>query len=389
MDTNGFPGLEPAGTVSLYNATTTPLGISGVYTGSWEQVDQYSMMTVLIATDAGSAVNGLALQFSTDGKNVDRQKTTTMPATGTVHTSVVISKYFRVVLTNNSAAQTYLRMQVVYHKYKSKELTSTAIQIISDINDVQLTRPVNSIELDYARGLHSDIFVVHKFGNNPAVSNSGDDIWQDGGAYNWLTTAIALRVKAGGDANDDSAGTGARTITIEGLDENWDLASESLTLAGASASAATTTTFIRINRAFVVTCGTYTSANTANIHIETTAGVDVADIAAGEGQTQIGLYSIPRGYKAYLTRLEVEVDSAKSCTITLYKREQADVVTAPFGSKRIISRFSGVLGIQTLKYDAYKVVDEKSDIWAYAIKDSAGTAPVNVNWDLILVKIPE
>jgi hypothetical protein len=116
-------------------------------------------------------------------------------------------------------------------------------------------------------------FTVHKFGMNLTTA-SGDAIWEPGGAYPYLTytgTAKAMRVKAGGNAADTAAGTGARTVTIQGLDENFAIAQETVTLAGASASAATTTTFSRVLRVFVATTGTGRT-NASTIDIEDSGG---------------------------------------------------------------------------------------------------------------------
>lgn len=124
------------------NSTTVALSGDAVFTGSWTNVLQYSEITVLIATDQSSATSGLSMQFSTDGTNIDRAKTISVTSSGTVHTLIVISKFFRVVYTNGSTDQGEFRMQTIYHKNKSKDLTSTLSQTITDQADVQNTRSI-------------------------------------------------------------------------------------------------------------------------------------------------------------------------------------------------------------------------------------------------------
>ncbi len=88
--------------VDVNNSTTSTLGNGGVFTGSWTQVLEFSQLTVMINTDQASATNGLQLQFSHDGITLDRQKQISVPSSGTAHTLVIISKYFRLVYTNGT-----------------------------------------------------------------------------------------------------------------------------------------------------------------------------------------------------------------------------------------------------------------------------------------------
>jgi hypothetical protein len=78
-----------------------------------------------------------------------------------------------------------------------------------------------------------------------------------GADHVFLSTACT--VKAGGSTvNDvDTTGSGARKVEVNGFDENFALASEVLALAGASASADSTITFIRVFGAKITECGTY------------------------------------------------------------------------------------------------------------------------------------
>jgi hypothetical protein len=132
----------PWGKVSAKNSTSTPLIGDAVYTGTWEEVYTYSQMTLSVYTDVNSATNGLSMQFSSDGKNIDRQKNVTITANGGAHTLVHIARYFRIVYTNGSSPQPEFRLQVLHHRYKSKEITSSLTQSISDAIDVQNTRSV-------------------------------------------------------------------------------------------------------------------------------------------------------------------------------------------------------------------------------------------------------
>lgn len=250
-------------------------------------------------------------------------------------------------------------------------------------------------KLDRARGSQPRIAdpdlvggqtVVQKFGRNPDVGTTAfEHIWFNGGGYNWLTGSSELRIQAGGDAADTAAGAGAREIQIEGLDENWDEATELVTTAGASASTETTTKFIRVNRAFVTAVGVYSGSNVDDIKVESVTGsLIVANIEAGLGQTQLGHFSVPNGKSAYLTRITAYYSSNKDGTIRCYRREGADVTTAPFGPDRVIYTWDEVSGEVGHQFDSYPCIPGKSDIYFVAQANNQA-ASVDVSFDMIIV----
>ena len=224
-----------------------------------------------------------------------------------------------------------------------------------------------------------------KFGRNAAVGATEEDIWEAGGSYTgFLTAASAVRIRSGGNAADDASGAGARSIEVEGLDQDWNVATETISTAGASASTATTTTFIRVYRVCVIDVGTYTGANTGTISVETTGGVLMATIEAGLGQTQQAIYTVPAGKTAYVVSLSIFVDTNFSARVYLWQRQNADDVSAPFTGKRIWRPFDGVSGAVDGAVAFPYVFPAKTDIWASAIGPSAG-AGVSVEMHVALV----
>ena len=236
-----------------------------------------------------------------------------------------------------------------------------------------------------AEGLDPKRSLVHKFGANGDVGGTAEDIWTPGGVYPWPEAAETVRIKAGGDATDTAAGDGARSVTIEGLDENWAEVSETVVTAGAGASDPTTATFIRVFRAFVATVGVYGAANTAAIQIENTTSTDVIGyIGAGLGQTEMSQYTIPAGKKGYLLGIEATVDSAQSADLRMWQRQDADDVTVPFTPKRLVTRF---LALETAADRVVKASIEflaKTDIWIDGTSGGASSL-VAASYDLVLV----
>ena len=373
------------------NSTTTPLGISGVFTGGWTDCLRYAEIRVSFDSDQPGV--SCFLQFSEDGVNVERsipvppQANTLQTNFGGVHTLNPILQYFRIVYTNGTVAQTEFTVSTLLAGRTGNGLISRASQTLNRFNDVTLSRLINSPSLDRNFGLIGYEESKRKFGLNEAVTNSlpYQDIWAEGGPFPLLETATTVRVQAGGNAADNVAGAGARTITVSGLDENWEEAEEDITLAGASASASTTTTFIRINRVKLKTCGTYGGSNTGVIRIEdtaTTVGV-LAHIPAGLGVTFQSIVSVPAGKTAYITEIKTSVGQSNSADVRLWKVEDGSLPFPCRTYETIVEDFSG---FQPDKLETFLKVNEKETIGFDALRiTGSGSARISVRFDYILV----
>lgn len=230
-----------------------------------------------------------------------------------------------------------------------------------------------------------------KFGRNPNISTSANEtIWAVGGRYTWATAAETVRVASGGNANDTSAGSGARSVTIEGLDGDFNEVSETVATAGASASAATTQTFLRVNRAYVASAGTYHGFNTGDIIIEgVTSGNDYAGILTGKGQSQLGFYTVPAGKTAVMSDFSVGVNrsggAATNVEVDFVQTQNADDVTTPFsGSRLFLSKGSSLGGSTAGSNDTAFTFPEKTDIEAICTFCSANATAVAVRWQITL-----
>ena len=70
------------------------------------------------------------------------------------------------------------------------------------------------------QGIIPGVKIVHKWGHNTNVGTSFVPVTSSG-TYQTPTSAQALEILSS-DANDAAAGTGARTVIVEGLDANWE-----------------------------------------------------------------------------------------------------------------------------------------------------------------------
>jgi len=105
--------------IDANNSTTTPLGISGVFTGTGVDLDGYSSVAITLHADVDSATDGMDFQFSTDNTNWDDLYKFTMDVSSSNTRRFqfpVCARYFRVVYTNGTSAQSTFRVQTVLHR---------------------------------------------------------------------------------------------------------------------------------------------------------------------------------------------------------------------------------------------------------------------------------
>ncbi len=120
-----IPRAPSANKIDQNNSTSTPLGISGVFTGTATEVYGYNTITVLIYSDESSVDDGMQFQQSSDGTNWDEIDTFTLDVLKSESRRfqfTVQARYFRLVYTNGITAQTAFRVQTILHD--SNVLTS-------------------------------------------------------------------------------------------------------------------------------------------------------------------------------------------------------------------------------------------------------------------------
>jgi hypothetical protein len=172
-----------------------------------------------------------------------------------------------------------------------------------------------------AAGKIPNHFPLHKFGFNAAVGNAEEIIWTAGNGYTYLTTAEKLKVSSDG-VEDDVGGDGALTVTLEGLDSNWDLISDTVIMTGAVA-VETNVAFLRVFRAYVATAGV-SETNEGLISINDNADlVTMAEIAIGRGQTQMAMWTVPADHELFLYQLNAAESANKKTIIRLYAKDNA------------------------------------------------------------------
>lgn len=170
--------------ISTDNSTTTPLGISGNYTGTGEDVSQCSTVSIIIDSSHDSATDGMTFEFSTDDTNWDEVHLHTyIAADGSRHFQLpVIAQYFRVNYTNGGTGQTTFRVQTILHS----QYIGTTIHRLGDSVDPDRSSTVTkSVILAQAAG-SGDFVPVQA----TAAGNFKVDVDEIGGVAPSLNTGV-------------------------------------------------------------------------------------------------------------------------------------------------------------------------------------------------------
>ncbi len=173
---------------------------------------------------------------------------------------------------------------------------------LSSISRIGRTEP---FELQVARGQITGHRSVVVFGYNPDVDQTRVTVWPHTGIIPFPAAALQMKVSSS-STDDTAAGTGARTVYVEGLDANHREISETVTLNGQT-EVLTSKSYLHINNAYVATAGSGLSA-AGDIYFGdgvVTAGVPatVYDIIKFDYNSRItGSYTIPAGYIGYVSQ---------------------------------------------------------------------------------------
>ena len=228
---------------------------------------------------------------------------------------------------------------------------------------------------------HSTVIV---FGYNPDVDTSEETVWPDGGTIPHPTSASVLKISSS-STDDTSAGTGARTVYIEGLDGDYAVVSETVTLNGQTA-VNTTNSYLYVNSFYVVTVGSG-GANAGNINAGTgtvTSGVPAVlydIIATGYNNRTTGHYCVPAGYTGYMTNGLFSAGQASGTTaVTGFLKQHG-----PDGIIRVGAVTTVNNGTSEFQFTMPYTIPEKNCVGATAIGSAANNA-VSSYFNIVLIK---
>jgi len=225
--------------------------------------------------------------------------------------------------------------------------------------------------LGVQKGLVTNFSGVHKFGLNTAVGTSFETIWDGNNTYTYPSSAGTATVTSSDTASDNTG-----TVEIQGLDSNYDFATETLTIGGS----ASTTSFIRVFRAIMKTANTGTS-NVGTLTV-TVSSTTVAQIRPTYGQTLMAIYTIPRKYNGYILQLDIGSSKDLENEIRLITKEIDNGNV--FNTKSFITTRGGFM---EKNYIVPVVLTEKTDI--ELIAKASATSAISGGFELILEKVDQ
>ena len=240
-------------------------------------------------------------------------------------------------------------------------------------------------DLAISRGHTLGYRTLYKFGYNPDVNGDEETVWEQGGDYPWLDSAVTMFVSST-SVNDTSGGSGANTILIQGLDENYVEIEETITLNGQT-QVTTQLSYLRVYRAFVTLAGSsgtsggiiYVGSSGATGGVPN--GTVYANLSIGN-QTQIAAYTVPAGHTLYVD--EINITAALNLA---NKRVNASFHTRDFGSNVFRTRFINVLQSSQLK-QLFKYPQDFAEKTDVEIRVSTNTTnnPIAASFQGVLIK---
>lgn len=191
--------------------------------------------------------------------------------------------------------------------------------------------------LRVAKGAIPHHSVAYRFGCNMSVGVTFETFWPPGGVYEFPAAPLTMTVSST-SADDNANGTGARTVFIEGLDENFRVATITVALDGLT-PVTLPIDLVRVNQAFVEDVGA-SDENAGVIAVGSgtvTAGVPdktYGHIGIGDGQTLQAVYTIPDGQVGFAQEFNSFASRSANENVTTRVRARP-----PGKAWRVVARF--------------------------------------------------
>ena len=133
------------GLLDTVNSSATPLGISGVFDGDWQDTINFNVIIIGVAADQDSATDGLEIQWSSDGVTKTQDDVFSIFANaGKVFTFSPANRYFKIVYTNGVLAQTAFNIQAIFKKAGFKPSSHRLRDDVVSDDDAELVKAVIS-----------------------------------------------------------------------------------------------------------------------------------------------------------------------------------------------------------------------------------------------------
>ena len=138
---NAFINVD--GFVDENNSSQIPLAANGVFTGLPTDMLAFTSVRVALSADQNSAINGFQLQWSEDGVNWDFGHSITYIVASDFHpTFTRVARYFRLIYTNGSSPQTFLRLTSVMQRITVDQIVNFINAPVQDYHTAQTSKVI-------------------------------------------------------------------------------------------------------------------------------------------------------------------------------------------------------------------------------------------------------
>ena len=161
----------------------------------------------------------------------------------------------------------------------------------------------------------TDAETVEFRGYNVSIGTTEEGFSMNNARENYLTSAEQLQIVSF-NANDTSAGTGARTVLVSGLDANWAPISEAISMNGTT-DVTTVNSYLRVNEIRVTSAGSAGSNQSLILAENNASSTRIHVIYTNHNLSGAGTYSVAAGKTFYLTHLTVTTDTADNTGLDL------------------------------------------------------------------------
>ena len=249
----------------------------------------------------------------------------------------------------------------------------------------------SDFQLEVARGNFPGSTFVHKFGKSPDFDSSDGFVTVHDGANDAFANQQNNYVYSATADIDSLSSSAGDTVDIEvqGLDTNYNLSTETVTLTGTT-PVSLPTTLIRVFRLknvgatdLVGTVYCYVSGGTVTAGVPQVAADIRARITIGANQTLMAVYTVPVSKKGYLCCIHVSLAGAiKTSAHVFHLRVRA------FGQVFQLKHTGSVLAVGSSHinhvFDIPEIIPAKADI-EIEVNTDTNVAAVSAGFELIIV----
>lgn len=412
--------VEGQGRIDYNNSTTNLLLANTSYTGTATDVSSYSAIALTCFADVNSDVGGLQVHFSDDAVDWHNGEDYTVISNSTkFYTPPVQARYYRLVYYNNGLDQTDFHLHSMLKKYPIKWSSHNINDPIVAQDDATLTKTVltalkpdgvfgninasvsgNLLTTDAENGLAiskgevTGSTYIHKFGNAPDFDDGDGEVTIWDGADD---ASVDQMQYVFSDTNDidsiiSTSTADGQDVEIQGLDVNWALTNQTVTLTGQT-RVAIPTALRRVfrmknvgtsNLAGIVSCYVTNAPTVAGVVTDSTLVRSVVN--NGNNQTLMAVYSVPASTTGYLRSFFASTAGANKAS-----NYKVRLKARPFGQVFQVKHVTALAQNGTSHfqhvYDEPEVYAEKTDI-VITVETTASpitASDIAAGFDLVIV----